>query len=178
MLLDTLRIFFRYDTTCPHYMNDFHYTLFLQCAIPAFEGLFPGKHDNVIRKLLFRLAEWHALAKLCLHTNESLNYLERATRLLGGQLRKFRDFTCTPFNTMELPSETAACWRRMDSKPSTSGSSAHPSSAARPKLFNLSTYKLHALGDYVHTIRLFGTTDSYTTQIVSYLKFFVSFDQI
>lgn len=32
------------------------------------------------------------------------------------------------------------------------------------------TSKLHALGDYVHQIRLLGTTDSFTTQIVSCLS--------
>ncbi|KAF8228433.1 hypothetical protein L208DRAFT_1291363, partial [Tricholoma matsutake] len=35
----------------------------------------------------------------------------------------------------------------------------------KAKLFSLFTYKLHALGDYVRTIWLFGTTDSYSTQI-------------
>ncbi|KAK0492585.1 hypothetical protein EDD18DRAFT_1108960 [Armillaria luteobubalina] len=33
------------------------------------------------------------------------------------------------------------------------------------KAFNLLTYKNHALGDYVWTIPMFGTTDSYSTQI-------------
>ncbi|KAJ3724782.1 hypothetical protein C8R42DRAFT_640705 [Lentinula raphanica] len=33
------------------------------------------------------------------------------------------------------------------------------------KLFNLNTYKFHALGDYPWTIRTFGTTDSYSTQL-------------
>ncbi len=37
------------------------------------------------------------------------------------------------------------------------------------KAFNLQTYKLHSLGDYVRTITMFGTTDSYSTQIVSYM---------
>jgi hypothetical protein len=36
-----------------------------------------------------------------------------------------------------------------------------------PKTLNLNTYKWHALGDVVPTIRLFGTTDLYSTQIVS-----------
>jgi len=31
----------------------------------------------------------------------------------------------------------------------------------------MSTYKLHALGDYVKSIWLYGTTDNYSTQIVS-----------
>ena len=39
-------------------------------------------------------------------------------------------------------------------------------SGARPKGFNLNTYKLHALGDYPQTIRERGTTDNYTSQWV------------
>lgn len=31
---------------------------------------------------------------------------------------------------------------------------------------NLNTYKVHALGDYVETIRRYGTCDSYTTETV------------
>ncbi|EGO26278.1 hypothetical protein SERLADRAFT_407115 [Serpula lacrymans var. lacrymans S7.9] len=33
------------------------------------------------------------------------------------------------------------------------------------KLFNINTYKIHAIGDYTTTIQRLGTTDSYTTQI-------------
>lgn len=36
----------------------------------------------------------------------------------------------------------------------------------RIKVFNLSTYKLHALGDYVAAIKQFGTSDNYSTQTV------------
>ena len=35
------------------------------------------------------------------------------------------------------------------------------------KSINLATYKMHALGDYVDTIKMYGTTDSYSTEIVS-----------
>jgi hypothetical protein len=41
-----------------------------------------------------------------------------------------------------------------------------PPAGRRRKTFNLSTYKLHSLGDYVATIRRFGTTDSYSTEPV------------
>jgi len=34
------------------------------------------------------------------------------------------------------------------------------------KKFNLNTYKCHALGDYTTTIRRYGTTDSYSTELV------------
>ncbi|KIK81964.1 hypothetical protein PAXRUDRAFT_14969 [Paxillus rubicundulus Ve08.2h10] len=90
--------------------------------------------------------------------------LDEATRLLGKELRKFKEFTCIVFKTTELPSEVAARRRRAEGKPQ-SESQATALAGARPKLFNLSTYKLHALGDYVNTIRMFGTTDSFTTQI-------------
>lgn len=35
------------------------------------------------------------------------------------------------------------------------------------KLLNLNTYKDHALGDYVETIRQYGTVDSYSTESVN-----------
>jgi hypothetical protein len=37
----------------------------------------------------------------------------------------------------------------------------------RKKSLNLKTYKNHSLGDYVRTIRRYGTTDSYSTEPVS-----------
>jgi hypothetical protein len=136
-----------------------------QCAIPAFEGLFPKEHDNGIRLLLFRLAEWHALAKLRLHTDDSLDKLDEALNALGKQLRRFQQFTCSAFQTMELPREVAARQRRQDADFHSTNQEAK-ASGARLKTFNLLTYKLHALGDYTASIRFFGTTDSYTTQIV------------
>ena len=132
----------------------------LQCAIPVFDGLFPDKHNASIRILIFRLAEWHALAKLRLHTEDSLELLELSLKQLTTQLRQFVKVTCAAFETKELPVEAAA-WRRREK------TQVKNLNGPRPKSFNLLTYKFHALGDYVQTIRLFGTTDSYTTQIVS-----------
>lgn len=42
-----------------------------------------------------------------------------------------------------------------------------PKLPRRKKSFNLQTYKFHALGDYVASIRRLGTTDSYSTEPVS-----------
>ncbi|KAG2110219.1 uncharacterized protein F5147DRAFT_772486 [Suillus discolor] len=39
-----------------------------------------------------------------------------------------------------------------------------PRQPRRKRSFNLNTYKLHALGDYVTSIHHFGTTDSYSTE--------------
>ncbi|KIM59155.1 hypothetical protein SCLCIDRAFT_27457 [Scleroderma citrinum Foug A] len=136
-----------------------HFEDMLQCAIPVFDGLFPDEHDASIRVLLSRLAEWHALAKLQLHTEDSLNLLEQSLRMLTMQLRRFVEVTCVAFQTKELPSEAAA-WQRRQGQAQTENQS-----GPCTKTFNMLTYKVHALGDYVQTIRLFGTTDSYTTQI-------------
>lgn len=43
-----------------------------------------------------------------------------------------------------------------------------PSSGRKDKVFNLKTYKFHSLGDVVTCIRMFGTTDSYSTQTVCF----------
>ena len=88
-----------------------------------------------------------------MHTDSTLNLLEVITREFGRLVRQFRDATLDKFNTVELPRET-----------STRKGGLHSS---KKKMLNLNTYKFHALGDYVATIRLFGTTDSYSTQIVS-----------
>ncbi|KAI1783643.1 hypothetical protein LXA43DRAFT_850028, partial [Ganoderma leucocontextum] len=37
------------------------------------------------------------------------------------------------------------------------------------KTLNLNTFKLHALGDYVSSIRRRGSTDSYSTRLVTFL---------
>ena len=73
--------------------------------------------------------------------------------------------TCPAFNTVELPRESAARLRRTANNPSARPSR---SGGARLKTFNLSTYKIHALGDYPKTIRERGTTDNYTSQRVGH----------
>ncbi|KJA12544.1 hypothetical protein HYPSUDRAFT_152354, partial [Hypholoma sublateritium FD-334 SS-4] len=157
-----------------------------QCAIPVFDGLLDPEHDKAISSLLFTVAEWHALAKLRMHTDLTLGWLHECTANLGTQLRRFQSYTCSFFDTRELPSEEAA--RRRKSTKATSVSSKgkssmgkasqgppsnvdlqskNPKTHPKKKLFNLIMIKLHSLGDYVNTIKLFGTSDSYSTQPVS-----------
>lgn len=135
-----------------------------QCSIPAFEGLLPEPHNTMVRTLLYRTAEWHAFAKLRLHTESTLNHLEQITTDLGRLMRKFRDVTNSEFATFELPRESQARKRRAKGKEKEgSGDSA----SRKPKGLNLFTYKWHALADYVRSIRLFGGTDGFSTQLVS-----------
>ncbi|KAG6818921.1 hypothetical protein H0H93_000270 [Arthromyces matolae] len=144
----------------------------LQCSIPAFEDLLPEPHNKRLMKLLYRTAEWHALAKARMHTDTTLNLLEELTTEFGKLLRQFRDLTCSEFNTVELPGEAAARIRRIASTQSDQPPSTTTNSGPQPQVqtrrtrtLNLNLYKLHALGDYVKSIRLFGTTDSYSTQL-------------
>lgn len=58
------------------------------------------------------MAHWHGLAKLRLHTDETLTYLDALTSELGECLRVFEKKTCTAFKTRELPRETRARARR------------------------------------------------------------------
>jgi len=114
-------------------------------------------------KLLYRTSEWHAFAKLRLHTESTLEHLEQVTEELGQLMREFEKSTKSRYSTVELPKEAEARGRRQG--PTTATTTAQPSRKKRG--LNLFTYKWHALGDYVRAIRLFGGTDGFSTQVVS-----------
>lgn len=156
------------------------HTYHFQCSIPVFDGLFDstGSNNTIILDLLFELSTWHGLAKLRLHTESTVRSLENSTTRLGIALRKFQSTTCAEFVTHDLPSEEAARGRRKAAKaklkPTTQnlkskGKQKATDTDSRFRSFNLSNYKTHALADYPKTIRELGTTDSYSTQNVSYL---------
>ncbi|KAF4611550.1 hypothetical protein D9613_004494 [Agrocybe pediades] len=151
----------------------------LQCAMPVFDLLLPDPHDAIVMDLLFELATWHGLAKLRMHTTSTLAALKSSTKALGVALRTFSTITCKAFDTRELPQEEAARARRNASaaakrsgkKKATSESAdqgglpSQKTSASRlQKKFNMNTYKLTALGDYVRAVPMFGTTEGYSTQ--------------
>ena len=131
----------------------------------------PQKHDRIIRTLLFELATWHALAKLRLHTESTLNALENSATRLGSLLRKFKNDVCSAYATRNLPSEEAARGRRQAAKAQKAGGGAQPptkTSAKASKLrgFNMETYKLHAFPDYPASIRAYGVTENTSTKNV------------
>ncbi|KAK7689422.1 hypothetical protein QCA50_007214 [Cerrena zonata] len=137
----------------------------LLCAVPAFEGLFDNSEDDkLVQRLLFKMAEWHAFAKLRMHTDETVTRLEKLTTELGILMRKFSTATCSRTETFELPREKAARECRQAEQNKTSNGTSAPTGKKRKGL-NLNTYKWHALGHYVRFIRLFGPTDIYSTQI-------------
>ncbi|KAI0644637.1 hypothetical protein C8Q79DRAFT_913099 [Trametes meyenii] len=148
-----------------------NYEDLIQCTIPVFEGLLRPAHDRIVRKLLFRLAVFHALAKLRLHTDTTLSVFESAVKTLGEAIRTFTTKVCPEYDTRELDKEVAARQRRKAKKDSKGKAPAHApknaklQDAERPrKEFNPNTYKLHRLGDYPASIRETGTMEDKSTQ--------------
>ena len=126
-------------------------------------------------KLLFVLAEWHGLAKLRLHTDATIDLFRQTTTLLGDCFRDFKDNTWSKFDTRELKREYDVRKRRAKraskSTPNPSAAGVTPKPVKEPtgrlnKTLNLDLIKIHFLGDYPMTIPWYGTTDSYSTQLV------------
>jgi hypothetical protein len=141
---------------------------YFQCAIPVFEGLLYEPINKRLMTLLYRAAEWHAPAKLRMHTDRTLNCMEIVTSEFGKLMREFRDLSNATFTTYETDREVTSRNRRQAERVVQGlGTSATTPQGRRPKFLNLLTYKFHALGDYVSFIRLFGPTDVYSTQLVS-----------
>lgn len=144
--------------------------------MPAFEGLFGVDWDSRIQDLLFTLCYWHGLAKLRMHSDTTLKLLNTMTTRLGNSLRFFANITCQHFDTFETPAEKAAWARAGVHAARKAGMSSNevntqpPKDAGGPRqqVYNMNTFKIHELGHYSLDIRDFGTTDSYSTQIVGF----------
>ena len=100
-----------------------------------------------------------------MHIDDTLELMEGVSRRLGNQLRMFVNETCPTFSTRELHRE-AESRRRRQAREGGRDTTQTCGTLRRPKVLNLCTYKLHALGDYPTQIRMYGTTDSYSTQSV------------
>ncbi|KAH9955650.1 hypothetical protein BC827DRAFT_1320420 [Russula dissimulans] len=138
----------------------------LQCSIPAFEGILDEPHNSQLMKLLYWTAEWHAFAKLQMHSDSTLAHLELLTKEFGLLMRQFCDVTCSQFQTTELPREVAAQnWLKQHTTTVPAAAPSAPSSR-KSKSLNLLTLKFYSLGDYMTGIQMFGCTDSFLTQLV------------
>ena len=105
-----------------------------------------------------------------IHTTSSVARLRELTREFGVRIRHFVNHICPHYDTKELPKEEAARIRRRAAQAKATGSTTQPNptkASPKRKTFVLTTYKLHAMGDYVSNIEMFGTTDSYSTQAVT-----------
>lgn len=127
------------------------------------------------------MAHWHGLAKLRMHSDLTLEIMDGVTSAVGQQFREFKASVCAAYTTHELRREVEARTRRqlkqaakqngvrIDKQRAPAGTA--PNNVKRMKVFNLQTYKFHALGDYVSTIRQYGTSDSYSSEPVRVLPF-------
>ena len=157
--------------------------------MPVFEGLLPPEDDETVADMLFELSNWHALAKLRMQHDVTLENLDLATSHMYATIRTFAQTTCEKYTTHELPAESDARARRQRAKQTSSASkgkgkavsnrdaSAGPpadpaddaavSTSRRVVRFTvMESIKYHALGDYVDYIRRSGPTDNTSTQCV------------
>ena len=95
-----------------------------------------------------------------MHTDSSLALLDEATTSLGCALRHLATTVSSNFPTRETPAEYAK-------RQCAASGSIVTTPGRQPKSFNMCTIKLHSLGDYVSSIRLYGTTENYSTGSVS-----------
>ena len=88
---------------------------------------------------------------------------------LGHHLQQFVKVICSCYAMKELPREEAAQVRhRAKVSAQEKGTTTSDKPSSTRGRFNMNAYKLHALGDYVANIWLYGMMDSYSTQVVSY----------
>lgn len=81
-------------------------------------------------ELLLRCAEWHALAKLRLHTEETLGLLDSKTEQLATSFATFQSVTCEAYDTRETSKEKRSRVKR-STKTSQKASAQTPTNTAR-----------------------------------------------
>ena len=92
--------------------------------------------------------------------------LEQTRPLPSEQTRPLPSEQTPPLSSEQMPPLPSGETTRSSQK-----SLSHPSNGRQAKTLSLSTVKYHFLGDYVQHIHLWGTTDSYSTQLVSSVLF-------
>lgn len=107
-----------------------------------------------------------------MHSDLTLAILDKETTVVGRLLRTFNANTCAQFKTKELRREAEARQRKSAKAAQGGQSSSSTVTTRKSRSFNMNTYKVHALGDYVETIKTYGTTDSYSTEPVGGLHWF------
>lgn len=138
-------------------------TLFDQTAMPAFEGLLPLGDDQTVADLLYELMVWHALAKLRLHTEVTVEVFRAATTHMYAAVRRFARTTCETHVTHELKKESDARARRQGAK---LGSKPVKTKARIVKYNGWKTYKYHCLGDHPDYVELAGPLETTSAQTV------------
>lgn len=134
--------------------------------MPAFEGLLPLGDNETALDLLFELANWHALAKLRLHTEVTIAIFRAATTEVTAAIRYFANTTCERYETHELAKEVDARVRREEKIVN----GPPPNRERKVVHYNTPhTYKFHGMPDYPDSIEEIGTTDNVNSQVVCIL---------
>ncbi|KLO04861.1 hypothetical protein SCHPADRAFT_840114 [Schizopora paradoxa] len=153
------------------------------CIIPCFEGLLDEPDNSIILNMLYTMCQFHSIAKLQMHTEETVGRLRKVITTLGNDLRTFQLEVCVKYETFETSSEVQARGRAdmrraalRARNAAREGDTINPhdklpqiaanaSSGGRlPKRLNLNTYKLHSIVDYPDTIVRVGPLDIGSTQ--------------
>lgn len=127
-----------------------------------------AEDDTIVNDMLFDLNTWHCLAKLRKMIDPHLTGLEHSAVDVGSDVRRFAKVTCEKYDTVDLPKEAAARGRRKAALAKKTGkvTVGKQREPCRRRVFNMNTYKFHALRDYPATVRLHATTDNWSTQTV------------
>ncbi|OWZ25829.1 hypothetical protein C370_07304 [Cryptococcus neoformans A1-35-8] len=132
---------FRDSVTAAEGMTAREYEQVLLCLLPVISGLLPG-FEPLASRLVYSLNVWFALAKLHLHTGETVKAMDDELSAFGKTLRAFK--------------AKADIWqKRQVAKGSTS----------LEKLWSITTPKTHMMGHTSLSIKAFGPTVGYTTEM-------------
>ncbi len=112
------------------------------------------------------MAYWHSLAKMRMHLESSLKLLENACSVMGVCLRHFEQVICPRYATKETVREYTSRIRNQSEMARDSSSASARVAGRRARTFELSTIKLHLLGDYPEFIREYGTAEALSTSTV------------
>lgn len=132
--------------------------------MPAFEGLLPLRHNQTVADLLFELVNWHALAKLRMHTQVTVDIFKACTSHMYAAVRVFARHTCEEIETHELQKEANARARRQGQ-----GARGKQTTTGRKtvKFGTWKTYKYHVLADSPQYVERSGPLETTSTRTVS-----------
>jgi hypothetical protein len=124
-----------------------------ECSILVFDRLFCKEDNKSIRELLFLLATCHAYTKLCLHTDTTLRMFVMVSVALCQMLRHFTTMICPWYATRELLHEVNACVTRQQAQVKNGTRERKKiSRSIKLKQFNMATYKMHCIPNYLDAI--------------------------
>lgn len=118
---------------------------YIQCLLPVISGLLPS-FEPLANRLIYSLNVWFALAKLHIHTAETLEDVDNELSTFGRTLRAFKAKGDT--------------WQAQQ---------VANGSTSLDKPWSIQTPKTHTMGHTLSSVQVFRPTVGYTTEMVSAL---------